>query len=41
MVVFVDVDSGSNAFGLKRKQEDASSSLKKLKVDDSGVLLIS
>ncbi|KAK9057438.1 hypothetical protein SSX86_022273 [Deinandra increscens subsp. villosa] len=32
---FKDVDSTSNAFSLKRKQEDASSSLKRLKVDES------
>ncbi|KAI3829835.1 hypothetical protein L1987_03963 [Smallanthus sonchifolius] len=34
---FKDVDNGSNAFSLKRKQEDASSSVKKLKVDESGL----
>ncbi|XP_021976120.1 uncharacterized protein LOC110871708 isoform X1 [Helianthus annuus] len=30
-----DVDSESNAFSLKRKQEDASCSLKRLKLDES------
>ncbi|KAK1428481.1 hypothetical protein QVD17_17316 [Tagetes erecta] len=32
-----DVDSGCNAFSLKRKQDDASSSQKKLKADVSGL----
>ncbi|XP_076945577.1 uncharacterized protein LOC143616705 isoform X2 [Bidens hawaiensis] len=32
-----DVDKGSNGFSLKRKQEDASSSVKKLKVDEPGL----
>ncbi|KAF5822132.1 hypothetical protein HanXRQr2_Chr01g0022931 [Helianthus annuus] len=32
-----DVDSESNAFSLKRKQEDASCSLKRLKLDESGL----